>query len=83
MTKGVLSVLVIGSIGAVCAAPALLFGWGEAGHRITGEAAALKLPAATPAFLRNASRELAYLNPEPDRWRDRSERALDPALDGG
>jgi hypothetical protein len=82
MKNGLLSVLVIGSIVAICAAPALLFGWGEAGHRITGEAAALKLPAAAPAFLRDASHQLGYLNPEPDRWRDRSERALDPALDG-
>lgn len=83
MKKGALSALVMGAIGAIGAAPALLFAWGEAGHRITGEAAALRLPPATPAFLRNASHQLAYLNPEPDRWRDRSERALDPALDGG
>lgn len=62
--------------------PALLFGWGELGHRLTGEAAALKMPAATPAFFRAATLELAYLNPDPDRWRDRRERSLDPALDG-
>jgi len=62
--------------------PALVFGWGEAGHRITGEAAALEMPASAPAFFRNASRQLAYLNPEPDRWRDRGERTLDPALEG-
>jgi len=62
--------------------PALVFAWGEAGHRITGEAAALEMPASAPAFFRNASRQLAYLNPEPDRWRDRGERTLDPALEG-
>jgi len=62
--------------------PAFVFAWGEAGHRITGEAAALKMPPSTPAFFRNASRQLAYLNPEPDRWRDRAERTLDPALEG-
>jgi len=56
--------------------------WGDAGHRMTGEAAALRMPAATPQFFRDASRQLAYLNPEPDRWRDRGERTLDPALDG-
>jgi hypothetical protein len=61
--------------------PALLFAWGDAGHRITGEAAALALPPSTPAFFRNASRQLAYLNPEPDRWRERAESAIDPALD--
>jgi hypothetical protein len=54
----------------------------DAGHRLTGEAAALELPPSTPAFLRNASRQLGYLNPEPDRWRNRAERTLDPALDG-
>jgi hypothetical protein len=62
--------------------PALVFAWGEAGHRITGESAALAMPPSTPAFFRNASHQLAYLNPEPDRWRDRAERTLDPALEG-
>ena len=66
----------------VIALPALVFAWGDAGHRITGEAAALKMPPSTPAFFRNASHQLAYLNPEPDRWRDRAERTLDPALEG-
>jgi hypothetical protein len=41
------------------------------------------MPAATPAFFRQATRQLTYLNPEPDRWRDRAERVLDPALDLG
>ena len=40
------------------------------------------MPAATPAFFRTASRQLAYLNPEPDRWRDRAEQSIDPALEG-
>jgi hypothetical protein len=66
----------------VIALPAFVFAWGDAGHRITGEAAALELPPSTPAFFRNASRQLAYLNPEPDRWRNRAERTLDPALEG-
>src|SRR4029077_1156658 len=34
-----------------------------------------------PAFFRGAARQLAYLNPEPDRWRERTESAIDPALD--
>jgi hypothetical protein len=63
--------------------PALVFGWGEAGHRLTGEAAALSLPPSMPAFFRNASHQLGYLNPEPDRWKDRAETATDPALDRG
>jgi len=61
----------------------LLAAWGDAGHRMTGEAAALELPPSMPAFFRSASRQLGYLNPEPDRWKDRAERTLDPALEGG
>jgi hypothetical protein len=61
--------------------PAATFAWGDAGHRITGEAAARAMPPSTPAFFRNAARQLAYLNPEPDRWRDRTESSIDPALD--
>ena len=36
-----------------------------------------------PAFFRAAAEQLSYLNPEPDRWKDRVERAIDPALEGG
>jgi hypothetical protein len=55
--------------------------WGEHGHRMIGEAAALALPAEMPAFFRDAAGQLAYLNPEPDRWRSRDERAFDGAMD--
>jgi len=72
------------AIGAatVIAVPSALFAWGEVGHRITGEAAALAMPPDMPRFFRGAVRELSYLNPEPDRWRDRAERSADVALDG-
>lgn len=63
--------------------PANLFAWGDAGHRMIGLAAAQKLPAEMPAFFRAAGQQLSYLNPEPDRWKDRAERTLDPALEGG
>lgn len=63
--------------------PALLFAWGDVGHRLSGEAAALKMPPSTPAFFRNAAKQLGYLNPEPDRWKDRAESQMDPALDRG
>jgi hypothetical protein len=66
---------------AILAVPALVFAWGDAGHKMIGEAAALKLPPSAPAFLRSASKQLAYLNPEPDRWRSRVESSIDPALD--
>ena len=70
-------------LAAAAVTPSLGFAWGEVGHRLTAEAAALRMPAATPAFFRQAVGQLIYLNPEPDRWRDRAEHALDPALDGG
>jgi hypothetical protein len=38
--------------------------------------AAQKLPSDVPAFLKNAEEQLAYLGPEPDRWREKSELAL-------
>lgn len=65
------------------AAPAALFAppWGDAGHRMTGEAAANALPQEMPGFFRAASARLAWLNPEPDHWRDSGERRLDRALD--
>jgi hypothetical protein len=66
---------------AVILVPRFVFGWGEAGHKMIGEAAALNLPPAAPEFLRKASKQLGYLNPEPDRWRDRAESSIDPALD--
>jgi hypothetical protein len=48
-----------------------------------GLAAARRVPAEMPAFFRRAADQLSYLNPEPDRWKDRAERTLDPALEGG
>ena len=36
---------------------------------MTGHAAAANLPAEMPEFFREASAQLEYLNPEPDRWR--------------
>jgi hypothetical protein len=56
--------------------------WGEAGHRITARAASAALPADMPQFFRDAAPQLAYLNPEPDRWRARGESRLDAALEG-
>jgi hypothetical protein len=61
--------------------PGNLPAWGDAGHRLTGLAAAQRMPADAPAFFRKASEQLAYLNPEPDRWKERAERTLDPALE--
>jgi hypothetical protein len=50
--------------------------WGNEGHSAINRVAAEKLPADVPAFLRKAEAQLAYLGPEPDRWRQSSELAL-------
>ena len=66
---------------AVCLSLVLLlispaWPWGNEGHAAINRVAAEKLPADVPAFLRNAASQLAYLAPEPDRWRATSELAL-------
>jgi S1/P1 Nuclease len=56
--------------------PPAAWGWGYEGHVFVNRVAAEKLPPDVPAFLRSAVAELAYLGPEPDRWRENSEAAL-------
>lgn len=67
----VVSVLTAAALAA--AAPSaqarLAIRWGEEGHIMIGRVAADRLPASMPAFFRQAAPQLAYLNPEPDRWR--------------
>jgi hypothetical protein len=50
--------------------------WGNEGHGAINRVAAEKLPPDVPSFLRKAEAQLAYLAPEPDRWRETSELAL-------
>lgn len=52
--------------------------WGNEGHTYVNRVAAQKIPASLPLFLRSAGAiaEIAYLGPEPDRWRSPSEFAL-------
>src|ERR1700683_5848662 len=50
--------------------------WGDAGRTFINRVAAEKIPADMPSFLRRAATEIAYLGPEPDRWRTPSEFAL-------
>jgi len=50
--------------------------WGNEGHVAINRVAAEKIPASMPRFLRRAVAEIAYLGPEPDRWRSPSEFAL-------
>ena len=53
--------------------------WGAAGHEMAAWAAASALPREMPDFFRRSEGHLAYLNPEPDRWRSRPLREMDQA----
>jgi hypothetical protein len=57
------------------------FGWGDRGHTDINFVAASKIPKSMPSFLRtsSAAARIAYLGPEPDRWRGASEYALNNA----
>jgi hypothetical protein len=52
------------------------FAWGNEGHKYVNRVAAQRIPASMPRFLRRAVVEIAYLGPEPDRWRNPAEFAL-------
>src|SRR6202795_5106113 len=52
------------------------FAWGNEGHVYINRVAAQKIPTSMPRFLRRAVAEIAYLGPEPDRWRNPAEFAL-------
>lgn len=71
--------LLAGLVTAAGAGPGAAVRWGFHGHEIAGRAAATDLPAAMPAFFRDAAGQLSYLNPEPDRWRGDGFRELSEA----
>ncbi len=50
--------------------------WGLKGHMMAARVAARALPADLPEFFRQAVEPLAYLCPEPDRWRGPHQPAL-------
>ena len=52
------------------------FSWGNEGHVYVNRVAAQKIPDTMPRFFRRAVAEIAYLGPEPDRWRNPAEFAL-------
>ncbi len=58
----------LGALLIVLTSPSL-FAWGEKGHQITSEAAALSLPNDLPRFFYDHLSTLVYLGQEPDRWR--------------
>src|SRR6516162_564020 len=54
----------------------LAFAWGKEGHIWINRVAAERIPPDMPRFLPRAAVEIAYLGPEPDRWRNPAEFAL-------
>jgi hypothetical protein len=50
--------------------------WGDIGHMLINRAAAEKVPASMPQFLKQAAARIEYLGPEPDRWRSPTEASL-------
>lgn len=56
--------------------PESALAWGNEGHTYVNRVAAEKIPASMPRFFRRAVVEIAYLGPEPDRWRSSTEFAL-------
>jgi hypothetical protein len=51
--------------------------WGADGHRMAARAAVETLPEGVPAFFLRSMDQLIWLNPEPDRWRDRRYPEMD------
>lgn len=54
--------------------------WGAKGHEMAARAAVDGLPSDMPEFFRSARTQMAYLNPEPDRWRNRDRAEMDQAF---
>ena len=59
--------------------PTLASGWGDVGHTTINRVAAEKIPAGMPLFLKAAANHIAWLGPEPDRWRSELEKPLNDA----
>lgn len=75
-----LTMALVAAVASTPVPPNLPFRWGSTGHEMAARAATQNLPATMPAFFRGASDHLVYLDPEPDRWRSRSLRAMDQAF---
>src|SRR5215471_18480771 len=63
----------------LCLTPETANAWGNEGHVLINRTAALAIPATMPLFMRRAVTRIAYLGPEPDRWRSRTEFELKQA----
>jgi hypothetical protein len=79
LTRGLISVALVALfLVQLLVHPESVLAWGNEGHTYINRVAAQKIPADMPRFLRRpwVVAEIAYLGPEPDRWRSPSEYAL-------
>ncbi|HUF68391.1 MAG TPA: hypothetical protein VMM79_07020 [Longimicrobiales bacterium] len=65
-----MAAIAVAGIVLLAATPADAVRWGRDGHQMVGTAAANGLPEDMPRFFRDASEQLAWLNYDPDRWRN-------------
>lgn len=77
--RRVLRTAALFSLVACASASTATVPWGARGHEMAARAAAGTLPSDMPAFFREATDQLVWLDPEPDRWRDFEARAMDQA----
>lgn len=70
------ALIVLGFLAVVLFRSDAASAWGNEGHTYINRVAAQKMPSAMPQFLRRSVTEIAYLGPEPDRWRNPAEFAL-------
>src|ERR1700728_1831918 len=77
-SPGAARALVLAGAAWCAALPPAARAWGNEGHRLVNKLAPSSLPADVPEFLRTqaAIDEMAYLGPEPDRWRSAAEPEL-------
>jgi hypothetical protein len=71
-----ITIAMAGLAGMLCVAPKIARAWGNEGHMWINLVAARHVPSEMPGFLRGAEGRLAYLGPEPDRWRSPTEPFL-------
>jgi len=73
------SALLLFALFSAAAAEPMPRRWGYVGHEMAAAAAGSILPTELPRFFRDAGDQLVYLNPEPDRWRNRDLAEMDQA----
>jgi hypothetical protein len=71
--RKLIGALLLISIAASLLLPQHSAAWGDEGHRYINGVAAERLPDDMPPFFKAAGSRLAFLGPEPDRWRDNRE----------